>query len=133
MADFGTLNFSVAFAPTSAFPLDSRSYFESLEAAEVAAQRAAPAGSTDSIYYYGQHIVVVADGAATLYVIQPDNTLQAVGGGPIDHSALTGRELPDQHPIAAISGLSSRLAETLEGEVITNAEIATIWDNIMNS
>ena len=133
MADFGTLNFSVAFAPTSAFPLDSRSYFESLEAAEVAAQRAMPAGSTDSVYYYGQHIVVVADGKATLYVIQPDNTLAEVGSGTIDHSALANRGLPDQHPMAAITGLTDKLADTLEGEVITNAEIATIWDNIMNS
>ena len=32
--DFGKLNFSVSFNPTSAFPLDARSYFESYESAE---------------------------------------------------------------------------------------------------
>jgi hypothetical protein len=31
--DFGKLEFSVSFNPTSAFPLDARSYFESLESA----------------------------------------------------------------------------------------------------
>ena len=35
--DFGKVNRSVAFNPTSAFPLDARSYFESYELAEAAA------------------------------------------------------------------------------------------------
>ena len=30
MADFGKLNFSVAFNPTTAFPLDARYYFATL-------------------------------------------------------------------------------------------------------
>ena len=34
--DFGKLNFSTSFNPTSAFPIDARSYFESLEAAQQA-------------------------------------------------------------------------------------------------
>ena len=29
MADFGKLNFAVAFVPQTAFPLDGRTYFES--------------------------------------------------------------------------------------------------------
>ena len=33
MAEFGKLNFSVSFNPTSAFPLDARCYFETLTAA----------------------------------------------------------------------------------------------------
>lgn len=33
MADFGKLNFAVAFVPQTAFPLDGRTYFESLETA----------------------------------------------------------------------------------------------------
>lgn len=81
MADFGKLNFSVALNPTSAFPLDARCYFESLEAAQAAAAKAEEAGSTNTIYYYGQKLVVVANGVATWYTIQPDNTLLADGSG----------------------------------------------------
>ena len=78
--EFGKLNFSTSFKPTSAFPLDARSYFESYEAAETAAASAAEAGSSTTIYYYGQTIAVVESGAATLYTIQPDKTLAEVGG-----------------------------------------------------
>lgn len=73
------LNFSVPFSMTSALPLDANSYFESLEAAQTAAQSAQEAGSSSTQYYYGQNIVVVESGTATLYVIQPDKTLQPVG------------------------------------------------------
>lgn len=79
--DFGKLNFSVSFNPTSAFPLDARSYFESYAEAETAAAQAVAAGSSDSIYYYGQTLVVVEDGKANFYIIQPDKTLSAVAGG----------------------------------------------------
>lgn len=73
------LNFSVPFSMTSALPLDANSYFESLEAAQTAAQSAQEAGSSSTQYYYGQNIVVVESGTATLYVIQPNKTLQPVG------------------------------------------------------
>lgn len=78
--DFGKLEFSVSFNPTSAFPLDARSYFESLSAAQAAAASAKEAGSTESLYYYGQTVVVVEENVATFYVIQPDNTLSLVKG-----------------------------------------------------
>lgn len=77
---FGTLDFAVAFNRQTAFPLDAKSYFESLEAAQAAAASAQEAGSSETTYYYGQTIVVVADSKATLYVIQPDKTLKEVGG-----------------------------------------------------
>ena len=51
--DFGKLPFSVSFDPTSAFPLDARSYFESLDAAKAAAAEAVAAGDSNSAYYYG--------------------------------------------------------------------------------
>ena len=51
--DFGKLEFSVSFNPTSAFPLDARSYFESLATAQIAAKTATEAGKADSAYYYG--------------------------------------------------------------------------------
>lgn len=78
--NFGKGNRSVAFNPTSAFPLDARSYFESYEAAVAAAAQAKEAGSSESVYYYGQTLVVVEDGVATLYMIQPDNSLGPIVG-----------------------------------------------------
>lgn len=79
MADFGKLNFSVSFNPTSAFPLDARYYFESKTAADAAAAGAVSVGSADGTYHYGQTVVVVENEVATLYVIEPDKTLKAVG------------------------------------------------------
>lgn len=81
MADFGKLNFSVSFNPTTAFPLDSRSYFSSLESASAAAATAVEVGSADGTYYIGQNVVVVSGQSATMYVIQPDKTLSPVGSG----------------------------------------------------
>lgn len=77
--DFGKLNFSVSFNPTSAFPLDARSYFESYDLAVAAAATADEAGSSTTTYYYGQTVAVVEGGVATLYTIQPDKTLSEVG------------------------------------------------------
>lgn len=81
MADFGKLNFSVSFNPTTAFPLDARSYFESLDAAKAAASAAVEIGSASGTYYIGQSLVVVEGTTATMYVIQPDKTLAPVGSG----------------------------------------------------
>lgn len=83
MANFGKLNFSVSFNPTSAFPLDARCYFESLTDAQAAAATAEEVGSSTTKYYYGQSIVVVTSSAATLYTIQPDKTLKEVGSVPV--------------------------------------------------
>jgi hypothetical protein len=77
--DFGKNNRSVAFNPTSAFPLDARSYFESYETAVAAAASAEPAGSSNTVYYYGQTLAVVENEKATLYIIQPNKTLTPIG------------------------------------------------------
>ena len=79
MANFGTLNFAVAFNPQTAFPLDARYYFDSLSAAQTAAQSAVEVGSSSGTYFFGQTVVVVESEVATLYVIQPDKSLQPVG------------------------------------------------------
>lgn len=86
--NFGKANRSVAFNPTSAFPLDARTYFESYDEAVAAAAKAQEAGSTDSVYYYGQTLVVVENQIATLYIIQPDNTLALVQGEPAEEFEL---------------------------------------------
>ena len=68
---------SVSSLPTSAFPLDARSYFETKADALEAAKSAVPQGSTEGIYYIGMPIVVMEsadpDGMAqsgmSLYII----------------------------------------------------------------
>lgn len=79
--EFGKLDFAVSFNRQTAFPLDARSYFETLAAAQAAAAKAEEAGSSNTVYYYGQTVAVVEDGKATLYIIQPDKTLAKVAGG----------------------------------------------------
>lgn len=79
MAEFGKLNFAVAFNPQTAFPLDARYYFDSLSAAQTAAEGAVEVGSAAGTYFFGQTVVVVESNVATLYVIQPDQTLKPVG------------------------------------------------------
>lgn len=77
--DFGVLDFAVGLNRLTAFPLDSKSYFESYDAAVAAAATAEPAGSTNTAYYYGNPVVVVENGKAKIYQIQPDKTLSGVG------------------------------------------------------
>ena len=85
-------NRSQAFAATSAFPLDARTYFESYDAALAAAAKAKPVGDSSTSYYFGQHVAVVemienVPQNAKLYIIAPvENeegnligTLQEVG------------------------------------------------------
>lgn len=78
--DFGKLDFAVSFSRQTAFPLDARSYFESLASAEAAAKTAEVAGSKNTTYYFGQTICVVENNVASMYIIQPDGSLGAVGG-----------------------------------------------------
>lgn len=73
--NFGKLNFSTSFNPTSAFPLDARSYFESYEEAVAAAQTAEAAGSSNTVYYIGQILVVNEAGSVSAYQINADKTL----------------------------------------------------------
>lgn len=78
--NFSKMNFSVSFNPTAAFPLDSRSYFESYDDALAAAALAVEAGSSDGTLYFGQSIAVVENGVAQMFQIQPDGTLGEIGG-----------------------------------------------------
>lgn len=85
MAEFGKLSFSVAFNPTSAFPLDARCYFNSLALAKAAAATAEEVGSTNTVYHYGMKLMVdLLDGSTPKwYTIQADGTLldDSVSGG----------------------------------------------------
>lgn len=91
MADYGKLNFSVALNPTSAFPLDARCYFNSLALAKAAAATAERVGSKNTVYYYGQRLMVdPLDGTTPKwYIIQADKTLveddkTLIGGATFD-------------------------------------------------
>lgn len=77
--NFGKSNRSIAFNPTSAFPLDARSYFDSYEKALKAAENANTVGGRKSRYYFGQTVAVVENNIAKLYIIQPGGKLVAVG------------------------------------------------------
>ncbi len=98
MAEFGKLNFAVAFNPQTAFPLDSRYLFTSLAEAQEAAQGAVEVGSSTGTYFFGQNIVVVENQEATLYVIQPDKSLKPVGTVPVGDGKSI--EINQDHQIA---------------------------------
>ena len=67
--DFGKLNFSTSFNPTSAFPIDARTYFEDYDLALAAAKTAEAAGSSNTVYYIGQIFTVYADGEVAAYQV----------------------------------------------------------------
>ena len=67
--DFGKLNFSTSFNPTSAFPIDARTYFEDYDLALAAAKTAEAAGSSNTVYYIGQIFTVYADGEVSAYQV----------------------------------------------------------------
>ena len=78
-----TLDFAVAFSPKTAFPLDARSMFGSYDAAVAAAQTAENAGSSDTVYYFGQILTVFENDVARHYSIQGDKSLKEVGSSTV--------------------------------------------------
>ena len=115
---FGKLDFAVAFNRQTAFPLDAKSYFESLAAAQAAAATAEEAGSSSTTYYYGQTVAVVENSIATLYVIQPDKTLKEVGSGK-------------SQPMKFVAGEAEMLALQLTnedvGQQVYREDTHTVW------
>lgn len=117
--DFGKLDFAVAFNRQTAFPLDARSYFESLESATAAADTAQAAGSSETTYYFGQTIAVVENSKATLYVIQPDKTLKEVGGNILINENVFAK---DENGVLNLLGFAdavggAQLVKTEDGKV----------------
>ena len=119
--NFSKMNFSVSFNPTSAFPLDARSYFESYDLALAAAAKAVEAGSTEGTLYFGQTIAVVENGAAQLYIIQPDKTLTEVGSKVVvDENAF---ELDEDGTLKLLG-----LTEAEEGaQLVKSKDGSLIW------
>lgn len=128
MADFGKLNFSVAFNPTSAFPLDARSYFTTLEAAKAAAAKAEAAGSTNTVYYIGQKLLVANDSGATWYTIQPDKTLLAEGTGSGGTTFETDETLTLENGVLSVN--TANVVEEDNTLPVTSAAVNTTVGNI---
>ena len=80
--DFGKGNRAIAFNPTSAFPLDARTYFESYSEALAKAQTAEEVGSTNTQYHYGMKILVKDGNTFTWYkIVKGEPYLEAEGTG----------------------------------------------------
>lgn len=84
--NYGKLNFSTSFDPTSAFPIDARTEFVSYDEALAKAKTAGEIGNTDSKYYYGMELTVVTQAGSEKYVIQPDNTLARINQTKTSHA-----------------------------------------------
>lgn len=127
--NFGKLNFSVSFNPTSAFPIDARSYFESYADAVAAAAKAMPAGSSESIYYYGQTLVVVENNKASFYIIQPDKTLSGLEGASGSSSITVN---PEQFVFDTNGNLSLKGFDTAAlGSVLSVGPSGTlVWSSV---
>ncbi len=62
-----------------------------------------------------------------LQVELPGAGIQVIGAK--EHGELTGRDKPDQHPMTAVTGLPSKLAEKLDVDsALTNQEIKDLLD-----
>ena len=127
--NFGKLNFSTSFNPTSAFPIDARTYFESYELAVAAAGTAEEAGSANTTYYYGQILVVNEGGTVGAYQITPSKGLQKLAAttssGNLEDDILELQGKVGQIE-TTLSTISSTLS-TVEGTLSTHTEnIATL-------
>lgn len=117
--NFGKLNFSTSFNPTSAFPIDARTYFESYELAVEAAGTAEEAGSANTTYYYGQILVVNEGGSVAAYQITPAKSLQKLAAttssGNLENDVLElqGQVGQINSTLSTISGTLSTVNETL--------------------
>lgn len=133
MADFGKLNFSVAFNPTSAFPLDARCYFQSLALAKAAAATAEEAGNTNTIYYYGQMLLVDDGTEAKWYIIQRNRTLWEVGSGTGGENSGAG-EIQTDETLSYVNGVlkvnTTSKVEQNNTLPITSAGVHTAVGNI---
>lgn len=133
MADFGKLNFSVAFNPTSAFPLDARCYFNSLALAKAAAATAEEVGSSSTVYYYGQKLMVDDGTTSKWYTIQRDRTLleDGVGGSSGGNSNVSVDNVTIKaSDSGVISVNTTNLVESANNLPITSAGVYACVGNI---
>lgn len=79
MLKFGKVDFATSLSPTSAFPLDGRTVFSTLEEAQTAAASAKEVGSTESRYHHGMKLLVASTN--TWYKITTSGTLERENAG----------------------------------------------------
>lgn len=130
MAEFGKLNFSTSFNPTSAFPLDARCYFDSLALAKAAAATAEEAGSSNTVYYYGMKLVVDDGSSVKWYTIQRDRTLleDGTGGSSGGTSFTTDSTLSLENGVLKVNTTNEMAADN--SLPITSAGVYTQVGNI---
>ena len=124
--DFGKLNFSTSFNPTSAFPIDARSYFESLEAAQEAAATAEAAGSSNTTYYFGQILTVNEGGAVAAYQITNAKALQKLAS-TTSSGDLAGDVAELQSKVGA---LETAVNTTIPATYETKENVSAIGDRV---
>ena len=124
--DFGKLNFSTSFNPTSAFPIDARSYFESLEAAQEAAATAEAAGSSNTTYYFGQILTVNEGGAVAAYQITNAKALQKLAS-TTSSGDLAGDVAELQSKVGA---LETAVSTTIPATYETKENVAAIGERV---
>ena len=124
--DFGKLNFSTSFNPTSAFPIDARSYFESLAAAEAAAATAEAAGSSNTTYYFGQILTVNEGGAVAAYQITNAKALQKLAS-----TTSSGDLASDVAELQSkVGALETAVNTTIPATYETKENVAAIGDRV---
>lgn len=127
--DFGKLNFSTSFNPTSAFPLDARTYFESLSAAQQAAATAVEVGGSASKYYIGQMLTVYENAVVSIYTIQPDGSLKQSDASPLK----VNNKVFDLNNVAGELNLLG-FEEALPNTVLTkNGDGSVSWNTITDA
>lgn len=124
--DFGKLDFVVSLNRKTAFPLDARSYFESLASAEAAARTAEAAGSKNTTYYFGQTICVVENNVASMYIIQPDGTLGEIG----EKVKIDEKQFEFKDGSLSLIGFADAVAEA---QLVKNADGTLGWVKPDNS
>ena len=114
--NFGKLNFSTSFNPTSAFPIDARTYFESLAS-----------------YYIGQILTVNEGGEVAAYQITGEKTLVKLAATEASED-LEGDVAKLQGEVASLKeqlGTLSTGLSSLSGTVTTLSEgLATVSGNV---
>jgi hypothetical protein len=133
---FGKGNRSIAFAPTAAFPLNANSYFESYDLALAAARTAAPAGDTNTKYYFGQEIAVAemidnVPQSAKLYIIAPEEVDGAIVGTLQEVGSATdgdGKSIELVDGVLSVKDFGKRYYKYIaeEGEVAAHYELTVV-------
>lgn len=113
----------------TAFPLDTRCHFDSLDKAKAAAAEATEVGDTSSIYCYGMKLLVDDGVDVKWYTIQRDGTLLEEGSGACSgrvNASVKDNVLVIDH-LTGVSATDPNNSKTLYIDTV-NKEISA-WDD----